>query len=289
MTQTASSKNTSAAVRHYFVDEAGDGNLFNKSGRLQLGVEGCSRYFMLGVLDVSDPDKLTQDLNALRAQLVADPYFKRVPSMQINARKTALAFHAKDDVLEVRREVFTYLSKQNFRFFAAVRDKSAVADYAVQRRERDGDYRYQPNELYDYMVRSLFKGLLHKDDAYEIHFSKRGAQNRTAALREALEISRKRFSQRWGIESAAPLNVVPQTPPESTGLQAVDYFLWALQRFYERREDRYLEFLWSQFKLVQDLDDKRVRPYGAYYTQKEPLTLAALDENSPTNIGLRRP
>jgi hypothetical protein len=278
-------KNSSVDTRHYFVDEAGDGNLFNKRGRLRLGVEGCSRYFILGVLDVPNPDQLAQDLNSLRTQLLTDPYFKKVPSMQADARKTSLAFHAKDDIPEVRREVFTYLSRQNFRFFGAVRDKSAVADYAIQRRERDSNYRYQPNELYDYMVRSLFKGLLHKDDAYDVHFSKRGAQNRTVALRTALEIARERFSHRWGIHSDAPLNVIPQTPPQSAGLQAVDYFLWALQRLYERREERYLEFLWPQFSLVQDLDDKRVRPYGAYYTQKEPLTLAALDKNSPTDIG----
>jgi hypothetical protein len=204
-----------------------------------------------------------------------------VPSLRPEGHKTALAFHAKDDVPEVRREVFTYLGKQNFRFFTVVRDKEAVADYAIQRRERDRSYRYQPNELYDFMVRALFQNLLHKDDGYEIHFSKRGAQNRTAALRAALEIAREKFSRRWGIHSVATLNVVAETPPQSGRLQAVDYYLWALQRFYERREDRYLAFLWPQFSLVYDLDDKRDRPYGRYYTQKKPLTLAALDNTLP--------
>jgi hypothetical protein len=270
-----------AEMRHYFVDEAGDANLFNRHGRLRLGEEGCSRYFILGILDVPNPEQLSLDLNSLRVQLLSDPYFKKVPSMQERSQKTALAFHAKDDVPEVRREVFTYLSKQEFRFFAAVRDKSSVANYAVQRRERDRNYRYQPNELYDFMVRALFQNLLHKDDGYEIHFSKRGAQNRTAALRAALEIAREKFTRRWGIQSAAKLNVIAETPPQSGGLQAVDYYLWALQRFYERREDRYLEFLWPQFSLVHDLDDKRDHPYGRYYTQKKPLTLAALDNTLP--------
>ncbi|MBN2548789.1 MAG: hypothetical protein JXB15_06515 [Anaerolineales bacterium] len=64
-------------------------------------------------------------------------------------------------------------------------------------------------------------------------------------------------------------------------MQAVDYFLWALQRFYERREDRYVELLWTAFRLVYDLDDTRKTPYGVYYTQKKPLTLAALENDSP--------
>ncbi len=62
---------------------------------------------------------------------------------------------------------------------------------------------------------------------------------------------------------------------ESAGLQAADYFLWALQRFYEREEDRFLEYLWPSFRLVRDFDDTRHYKYGEYYTQKKPLTSAA--------------
>lgn len=62
---------------------------------------------------------------------------------------------------------------------------------------------------------------------------------------------------------------------ESAGLYAADYFLWALQRFHEREEDRFLEYLWPSFRLVRDLDDTRHYKYGEYYTQKKPLTLAA--------------
>lgn len=61
----------------------------------------------------------------------------------------------------------------------------------------------------------------------------------------------------------------------------MDYFLWALQRFCERGEDRYLDFLWPQFRMVRDLDDKRQHPYGSYYNQKKPLILAAFDKGLP--------
>jgi len=66
-----------------------------------------------------------------------------------------------------------------------------------------------------------------------------------------------------------------------THLQVVPYFLWSLQRFYELHEDRYLELLWSSYRLVHDLDDSRTAKYGCYYTQKRPLTLAVLDNSSP--------
>jgi len=54
-----------------------------------------------------------------------------------------------------------------------------------------------------------------------------------------------------------------------------------LQRYYERKEDRYLDLLWKSFRLVHDLDDTRLTPYGVYYTQKKPLTIAALENDSP--------
>ena len=218
------------------------------------------------------------EMEDLRANLLADPYFKGVPSMQPESKKTALAFHAKDDVPEVRREVFHLLTRHDLRFFAVIRDKRKLLQYVRQRNERDTTYRYHPNELYDYLVRRLFKTLLHKDDEYYIYFAKRGKADRTAALREALETARHRFSVQWVITCDAPIHVIASIPPACAGLQAVDYFLWALQRLYERREDRYVELLWPAFRLVNDLDDTRQARYGVYYSQKKPLTLAALED-----------
>src|SRR3989337_2290764 len=122
-----------AECRYYFVDEAGDGTLFDARGRMLIGEQGISRYFILGVLDVPDPDLLHRELEELRKNLLADPYFKKVPSMQPEARKTTLMFHAKDDVPEVRREVFALLQKHEFRFLAVVRDKQKVLDYVKRR------------------------------------------------------------------------------------------------------------------------------------------------------------
>jgi hypothetical protein len=268
-------------IRNYFVDEAGDATLFAEKGKVIIGSQGCSRYFLLGVLDLPDPNALKVELETLRTNLLADPYFKKVPSMQKSEKKTALFFHAKDDVPEVRREVFTLLMRIDLGFFAVVRDKQRVFEYVRQRNENDAAYRYHPNELYDYMVRRLFKYLLHKDDGYEVYFSKRGKEDRTIALIQALDKTRQRFAAEVGIQSHASVNVFPQTPDRQGGLQAVDYFLWALQRFYERREDRYLDFVWPAVKLAHDLDDTRQNAYGVYYTQKRPLTLAALNDNAP--------
>ena len=271
----------SPTIRKYYVDEAGDATIFSSRGQVLIGEQGCSRYFILGVLDITNPASLQQELDELRISLLADPYFKDVPSMQPAARKTALKFHAKDDLPEVRREVFALLQKHEFRFLAVVRDKQRALEYVQQRNTLDLSYRYHPNELYDYMVRVLFKNILHKDAQYEIYFSKRWKKDRTESLFQALKTAQQRFARQWGKQISSTITVLPQTSQESGGLQAVDYFLWSLQRFYERKEDRYLNLLWPSFRMVHDLDDPRKNAYGMYYTQKRPLTLAALENDLP--------
>ena len=274
-------KKLPAKCRHYFVDEAGDTTIFGRDGKVLIGEQGCSRYFILGVLDIPDPIVLQNEMNALRHALLADPYFKNVPSMRPDAQKTALMFHAKDDVPEVRREVFTLLRKQDVRFLAVVRNKKKVLEYIRRRNKIDLAYHYTPNDLYDYMVRVLFKNLLHQDELYEIYFSKRWKQDRTEALQTALKTAQDRFAHQKGLIRSPDIAVIPKNSHENCGFQAADYFLWALQRFYERRDDRYLDFMWKSFRLVHDLDDTRKSPYGVYYTQKKPLLLAALENDSP--------
>jgi len=100
----APSEHTASAI-HYFVDESGDPTLFDSRGRTLVGRPGCSRFFILGLLEVKDSTGLSKRLSELRAMLLSDPYFKGVPSMQRETNKTAVAFHAKDDLPEVRRKV----------------------------------------------------------------------------------------------------------------------------------------------------------------------------------------
>ena len=99
------------SVLHYFVDEAGDPTLFSGNGRILVGSAGCSNYFILGKLEIADPEGLSRQLEQLRSELLGEPYFRGVPSMQPERKRTALAFHAKDDPAEVRREVFKLLAR----------------------------------------------------------------------------------------------------------------------------------------------------------------------------------
>ena len=213
-------KETSKDTIHYFVDEAGDPTLFNRKGHLIIGDEGCSNYFILGKMEIDEPAEVERE--DLRAELLADPYFKDVPSMRPNNRKTAIAFHAKDDLPEIRREVFKLLLKKNLRFYAVVRDKRSLATYVQQQNERDATYRYRQDEQYDLLVKELFRKLHHIADDVRIIFAKRGNKSRNVAFRTALEEAAKAFERSFGFVHPARNHVVSSTPPKCVCLQAVD-------------------------------------------------------------------
>lgn len=286
---------------YYFVDEAGDPTLFGSDGRLLVGTSGCSRYFILGKLEVDNPDGLTAELEELRREVLAEPYFAGVPSLKPEAGKTARMFHAKDDPAEIRYRVLKLLAikADGLRFHAVVRDKVKLTAYEVQRREKDPRYRYRPNDLYDGLVHELFRSHhFFRADCFRVRFSQRGASNRTKAFQVAIQKAIGDFELDFGVKNTADIVVTSGAPVGCGGLQAVDYFMWALQRFYEHEgtdkqasESRYIQMLWPQVGEVHDLDfvtpdGKR----GVFYTREKPLSLATRTakgaKKKPGDIGL---
>jgi hypothetical protein len=261
-------------VVDYFIDEAGDSALFGRRGKVIVGTE-TSRYFMLGKLEIRNVVALGEALEGLRTQLLSDPYFNRVPSMTPEEGKTAVIFHAKDDLAEVRDRVFHLLAGHEMRFSAVVRDKLKLVEQVQARRQAEPKYHYNENEVYDEMVSQLFKTAFHQADHFELVFATRGNKNRTAALRAALQKAEQIYEQNFGVKPNHTVNVISGSPKQYIGLQAVDYFLWALQRFYEKNEDRFWRFVWPKVRVVYDMDDTREHSFGTIYSQQKPLTLDA--------------
>lgn len=266
-----SEKSKSNGSTHYFVDESGDGVLFGSQGRLLLGQPEGRTHFMLGLLQVSQPQILAAELETLRQDLLKDPYFKNVASMQPARQKTSLMFHAKDDVPEVRREVFKVLARHDMKFYAVVRDMRHVLAYVQERNGRDPSYRYRPDELYDQTVARLFKDRIHLYEACCISYGVRGTADRMRAFETALALARTRFEQKWNKAVTTRIELLPSSPRKEPCLQAVDYMLWALHRYYSRQEGRFIEMLWNKVGLIHAVDDRVSAPYGTYYTKKKPL------------------
>lgn len=91
-----------AGSNWFFVDESGDPTFYDRKGNLIVGQSGCSPILLLGFVEVQDPQPIRKSLLELQHQIINDAYFQGVPSME----KTRIAFHAKDDLPEIRFQVY---------------------------------------------------------------------------------------------------------------------------------------------------------------------------------------
>jgi hypothetical protein len=57
------------------------------------------------------------------------------------------------------------------------------------------------------------------------------------------------------------------------GLMKVEEPLWAVQRMFERGEDRFFLALKDDYRLIVDLDNTINQSHGEWYTNNNPLTL----------------
>lgn len=266
-------------TRHFFVDEAGDLTLFDRHGRPMLGREGVSHYFMVGVAEIVLPDDVARLLSELRSQMIADPYFNRAPSFHPERRRTAVVFHAKDDLPEVRWWVYQQLRVCHVRFAAVIRRKSVLESLAMN--SMNCGRRVSVDAVYDGLVTQLFADRLASTDDHHITFAVRKTSYRDAALVQAIE--------RASTLQPRPIRFVALSdqPAAVSGLQVVDYYLWATQRFFERNEGRFIAGMADQVEYIWDLDDDRGGPAGVRYEgkrgileleSKPPLTPARFEE-----------
>jgi hypothetical protein len=263
--------------RHYFVDEAGDLSFFDKKGRIIVGQPGASKFFMMGVAQIANPEQVTWELNTLRSSLMTHPRYKSIPSMQPEAKKTAIAFHAKDDYAEIREKVFELIQSFDVKIFIAIRSKAQIAEASKSDFKSLGR-KLQQNAIYDDLITRLFKNLLHKADIIQIAIARRGKESREEALKQAINQAQKNFESKWRISSNSSISIEPAYPSQVAGLQIIDYYLWAVQRFYEREEEQFFRPLAKKYMLIMDLDDRRNKAYGEWYTDRNPLTLEKLRE-----------
>lgn len=290
---TATDTSEHPDVLHHFVDEAGDPTLFNAKGDIIVESLGCSRFFMIGVLEVDEPDILAKALTDLRTHLLADPFFAGVDSFRPERKKTAVAFHAKDDVDAVRREVFQLLREQGpkIRFHVVAADKAVIANGEQAKRSVDSKYRYRPDSLYDELTGELFSGMHRFADEHRLCVAQRGNKQRNEAIRAALAKADSTFESRFGFRRKGQWTIEVSDPIRRVCLQAADYFLWAVQRFFEIRfdqatkslvldkttgapvrEDRFLNLVWPQITEIHDLHFGT--DHGSRWSHARPLTIA---------------
>jgi hypothetical protein len=252
---------------NYYVDEAGDPIIFGKKKKLRIGTDGASRFFFVGLLDIGNPAFVTKSLEEFRNSLLADEKLSQLPGMRLEDKLSAEKFHATDDHPIIRRKVYEFLGTiKGLRFNCVLKDKMAVHKYVIQRQSIEPSYSYTQTELYDHCVRRLFRDKLHRYSEYDITFARWNKAERRRELTAALIRAKEKFFEKHGVRVDNRISIQSCLPKDVVGLQIADYFLWAVQRLYEREDDSYFSHIAKKYRLIMDVDDTRKSSYGCYYT-----------------------
>lgn len=242
----------------FFVDESGDPTFYDRDGKLIVGEEGCSRLLLLGFARIADPEPIRRALLDLQNEAVHDPYFQGYPSI----KKTAVAFHATDDLPEIRYLVFRALAGLDFQAqFIVARKKEPVFRFQFHSRE---------SEFYDHLVSQLFESVLHTHKHNLIYIAKRGSRERQQPLSAAIEAGIQRFEVKWGVTVGTTTTVQIQSPGGEPCLSVIDYMNWAVYRAFTRGDMRYYRTVEPKVSLLVDLYDTDRYPQN-WYNRKNPF------------------
>jgi hypothetical protein len=242
----------------FFVDESGDPTFYDRKGNLIVGQPGCSPILVLGFVEVADPAPVRRAILDLQRQIVSDPYFGTFPSMA----RTAVAFHAKDDVPEARYLFYKLLETLDFQTqFIVARKIERVFRNRFNAREM---------EFYDYLVSRLFENVLHRHKRNRIYFAQRGSRDRQQPLLQAIRRGLKRFEQKWGKPVTTELDIQAQMLRGEPCLSVIDYMNWAVYQAFTRREMRYYRVVADKVRLLVDLYDTARYPNN-WYSRRNPF------------------
>jgi len=252
-----------AGHNYFFVDESGDPTFYDRHGNLIVGSSGCSPILILGFIETQAPQPLRHALLTLQQEIVADPYFQEFPSLA----RTAVAFHAKDDVPEIRYRVFKCLATLEFRAqFIVARKIERVFRNSFAAREM---------EFYDPLVAKLFENVLHRYTHNTLYFAKRGSRDRQTPLLRAIQRGQEHFEHKWQHTSTTACEIQAQTPSGEPCLSIVDYMNWAVYRAFTRGEMRYYRVVADKVSLLVDLYDTGHYPNN-WYNRRNPFDITKI-------------
>jgi hypothetical protein len=214
--------------RFIFADEAGDFT-FSRGNNI-------SRYFIVCTV-MMDSCKIGEDLLWLRRELA----WKTSPLNDY--------FHATADKQQVRDEVFRLIQGQNFAVYATIMEKSKAQPQVRSTHERF--YKYGWLYLFRH---GIINGLAASDELLITAASVKTKKAQGAFTDAVNDVIQQHLPRAQWRTSFCPCACDPC-------LQIADYCTWAIQRKWERGDDRSYKLIKSRMKYEYDLWAHGTRHY----------------------------
>jgi Protein of unknown function (DUF3800) len=252
--------NPSIKKQQFFLDEAGDTTFFGKGKVPVIGTNGVSKSFMIGMLRFRAPlNEVRQQLEVLRQQVLQDPYYKGIASMEKKKQKMGYFFHATDDIPEVRKQVYEFIRGLDIEVEIVVGRKIPSLYVA----KHNG----KPAEFYADLLSHLINNHLDKDGRAILYVAERGKTTSNHTFDFALKKAEQRYLAKTAKATLTDVIFHKINHTQEPLLNIIDYVLWAVQRLLQTGETRYYDFIKNKIVSVIDLYDN-----NTVYDTNNPLT-----------------
>lgn len=252
-------------IKYYYVDESGDPTFYNKKGRLIIGGSGASSILILGFISTKNPNALKTKLLELKQALIEEKeFYSEYPSFE----KTLKHFHAKDDIPEIRKQVYDLLGSDEMDFkaeFIVARKIEGIFEHRHHKSE---------NEFYFDIVSHLFSRKINANKQIKIYFSKKDTKTKQKHFEQALERSKEKYQKISKKEFISEVEFFVQTPGHESCLQIIDYLNWAVYRAYTRGEMRWFNKVRDKVSLLVDIYDEDKYPASWYNKRTNPFDIS---------------
>ena len=236
-------------------------------GNCIVGQPGCSPIPVLGFIETQSPHVLRQAVLRLHKEVMADRYLNQFQS----SRKTAVAFHAKDDGPVVRYLFYKLITTLEFKAQFIVARK-------IERIFRN-NFRGKESKFYDSLITNLFQNVLHRYRHNHIIFSKRGSRERRKPLEQAIWKAKGRFEKNHQVGvDVTTFKIMPETPVGEPCLSIIDYMNWAVYRAFTAKDMAHYNFVREKVSFLRDIYDSD----ASLYSRKNPFDIS---KAAPLELG----
>ncbi len=142
-----------------------------------------------------------------------------------------------------------------------------TAEFIVARKKEEifrKRHKGKENIFYDDLVAKLFENKLHQAERNIIYFAARGNKTRQAPLSDAIQTAMLTFERKWETKINSEIEILSQTPSGEPCLQITDYMNWAVQRTFQKGDERYARFVREKISYLVDLYDFDSYPKNFY-------------------------
>ena len=203
----------------------------DESGNFDFRIaSGASKYFILTTVVMDDDSKVASALLDLRRELAWK-----------NDHTLIMGFHASEDKPFVRDAVFSTLQAHNFRVDATI----------LEKRKAQPRLRPTPTRFYKYAwlyhMRFIANKVATRQDEVLVVAASVGTKQKTAAFGDAIKDVMNQVAPTGGAKS------VTWSARSDYCLQIADYCSWAIQRKWERGDDRAYQQIQNKVASEYDL------------------------------------